>query len=100
MDPGVDTDVIRHQLLDRQEVRILGSEATLEWRGDADLFEVSAPVFGWNEPAGEAISSYGWVFNDRSTGLFDHLRMPDVLSLSGPREYSDEFRQFDHSVGW
>ena len=83
-----------------EELRTLGGETTLEWRGDVDRIEFTASAFGWNEPAGAAIASYGWTFNDRPTGLFDHLRMPDIFSAPGTTSWSDEFRQFDHSVGW
>ncbi len=80
------------------ELRIFGAEASVEWRGDIDSFEFKAAAFGDNEPAGAAIASYGWTFNDRATGLFDHVRMPNVFS--GSPSYVYEFRQFDHSVGW
>jgi hypothetical protein len=83
-----------------EELRVLGSEATIEWRGDVDRIEFMAAAFGWNEPAGEAIASYGWTFNDRPTGLFDHVRLPNVFGSPGSTEYSYEFRQLDHSVGW
>jgi hypothetical protein len=81
-----------------EELRILGGETTLEWRGDVDRIEFMAAAFGWNEPAGAAIAAYGWTFNDRATGLFDHVRLPDS-SLGNPA-YSYEFRQIDHSAGW
>ncbi len=83
-----------------EELRILGAEATVEWRGDVDRFEFVAAAYGWNEPAGAAMNSYGWAFNDRPTGLFDHLRMPNIFSAPGTASYSYEFRQFDHSIGW
>jgi len=83
-----------------EELRVLGSEATIEWRGDVDQFEFTAAAFGGNEAAGAAIASYGWTFNDLPTGLLDHVRLPDVISWTGTPLYSDEFRQFDHSVGW
>jgi hypothetical protein len=83
-----------------EELRILGAEATVEWRGDIDRFELLAAAFGDNEPAGAAIATYGWTFNNRATGLLDHVRLPDVFSAGGVPYYVDEFRQFDHSVGW
>ena len=78
-----------------QELRTIGGESLLEWRGDVDHFEFTAAAFGLNQPAGETIDAYGWTFNDRATGLFDHVRIPD----DGQR-YSHEFRQFDHAVGF
>ncbi|MEI7710991.1 MAG: hypothetical protein WCI94_06135 [Rhodospirillales bacterium] len=78
-----------------QELRTIGAESTLEWRGEVDRFELVGALFGLNEPAGETIDSYGWTFNDRPTGLLDHLRIPERV-----QSYSHEFRQFDHSVGY
>jgi hypothetical protein len=82
-----------------QELRVLGGETTLEWRGDVDRFEVVASAYGDNEPAGATIASYGWTFNDRATGLLDHVRLPNVFN-GGPPFHIDEFRQFDHAIGW
>ena len=78
-----------------QELRTIGGESMLEWRGETDHFEFTAAAFGLNEPAGETIDAYGWTFNDRPTGLFDHLRIPDPS-----QSYSHEFRHFDHAVGY
>ena len=82
------------------ELRVIGGETSMEWRGDVDRFGFVAAAFGLNEPAGMAIAAQGWTFNDRATGLFDHLRMPDFMTTPGARLYSYQFRQFDHAVGW
>jgi hypothetical protein len=83
-----------------EELRVLGGEASIEWRGDVDRIEFVAAAFGWNQPAGAAIASYGWTFNDRPTGLFDHVRLPDIFAPPGGTAYLYEFRQLDHSIGW
>jgi hypothetical protein len=83
-----------------EELRIIGSEATIEWRGDVDHFEFTAAAYGLNEAAGVAMYAYGWTFNDPATGLLDHVRLPNAISFTGTPWYSDEFRQFDHSIGW
>jgi len=82
------------------ELRIIGAETMLEWRGDQDRFEFVAAAYGLNEPAGTAIDAYGWTFSDRPTGMLDHIRLPNANGRNGPATYSDPFRQFDHSVGW
>ncbi len=83
-----------------EELRAIGGETTLEWRGDVDQITFTAAAFGWNEPAGAAIAAYGWTFNERPTGLFDHVRLPDIFAAPGAQLWSYEFRQLDHSVGW
>ena len=89
------------------ELRIIGGEAMVEWRGDSDHLQAYGSIFGWNQPAGVALANRGWSFNDRPLGLFDHIRLPDVVAEQ--REalgqtyhslFEGEFRQIDRSPGW
>ncbi len=80
-----------------EELRVIGAEGTLEWRGEVDRFEFVAAAFGVNDGAGESIDDYGWTLNDRAIGLFDHIRTPNP---GGPPTYNYQFRQLDHAVGW
>jgi hypothetical protein len=89
------------------ELRTIGTEIMLEWRGDVDHLEVTLAGFGWNQPAGVALADRGWSFNGRAIGLFDSLRLPNVIAQSraAPGQpsgalYTDEFRQIDSSPGW
>jgi hypothetical protein len=83
-----------------EEIRIIGSEGMLEWRGEIDRFEFVASVYGLNETAGAAISAHGWTFADKPVGLFDHVRLVNINGRAGRALYSDEFRHYDHSIGW
>jgi hypothetical protein len=65
-----------------EELRSIGAEAKIEWRGDSDRFEAVASVFGWNDVAGVALADGGWVMSDRSTGLFDRLRLPNAFATA------------------
>ncbi|MEA2742614.1 MAG: hypothetical protein QOG25_985 [Acetobacteraceae bacterium] len=85
------------------ELRTLGTEGKLEWRGDVDHIEATAAVYGWNQPAGAALEDRGWTFNGTPLGLLDHIRLSDVPGQPGQppdRSYSNEFRQLDHTPGW
>jgi hypothetical protein len=85
------------------ELRTIGSEGTLEWRGDVDHIEATAAVYGWNQPAGAAMANRGWTFQDSALGLLDHVRLPDISRRPGQPAtptYSNDFRQLDHSPGW
>jgi hypothetical protein len=85
------------------ELRTIGSEGSLEWRGDVDRIEATVAVYGWNQPAGVAMADRGWSFNDRALGLLDHIRLPDASARalgSQGRLYSSEFRQIDGTPGW
>lgn len=86
-----------------EEVRIIGSEASVEWRSDLRTLSFSAAVFGWNEPAGELLADRGWSLSDAFSGVFDRPRMPDVeaklLGRSAPLR-TEEFVQLDSRPGW
>ncbi len=79
------------------ELRTIGGEGTLEWRGDVDHLQATLALFGWNQPAGVAIAQRGWTFNDRPLGLLNQLRLPN--SATGP-QYVSEFKQIDGSPGY
>jgi hypothetical protein len=84
------------------ELRTIGTEGKLEWRGDEDLIEATAAVYGVNEPAGVALDEHGWTFHGSALGLFDHIRLSDFgpgRRQSAPN-YSNDFRQLDHTPGW
>jgi len=85
------------------ELRTLGGEGTLEWHGDAGTLTMSAAAFGWNDPAGVMMADRGFTMDDRPTGLFDHLRVPDatvILSGDTPPDTTPIFKEIDHRVGW
>jgi hypothetical protein len=85
------------------ELRTIGTEGKLEWRGDVDQIEATAAIYGWNEPAGAAIEDRGWTFHGSPLGLFDHVRVSNIPGAPGQPSspsYSNDFRQLDHTPGW
>jgi len=85
-----------------EELRTIGGEAQLEWRGDEHRLEATAALFGVNDPAGVLLADRGWTFDDSPTGLFDRNRLPDVLARPGQTTpiYSQPFQEIDGRVGW
>ena len=85
-----------------EELRTIGGEGKLEWRGDQDLLEITGALFWDNDTAGTALAERGWVLTDRVVGLLDRLRLPDELG----REYhqlplfTDPFLEIDGRPGW
>ena len=61
-----------------EELRTIGGEGKLEWRGDDQRIEAVFAVYGYNDAAGVLLADRGWVLTDRVTGLFDRLRLPDA----------------------
>lgn len=89
------------------ELRIIGSEAAVEWRGDVDHLSLAGALFAWNQPAGVVMADRGWAFDDHPIGLLDHVRLPDAVAAARapPGQpysalYDEEFHQVDGSPGW
>jgi hypothetical protein len=85
-----------------EELRTIGAEGKVEWRGESDRIEAEVAVFGWNDAAGVALADRGWAMTDRVTGLFDRLRLPNALSSpSNPGAvWRDPFSEIDGNPGW
>jgi hypothetical protein len=85
------------------ELRTVGSEGRLEWREGDGTLSLLAAVYGWNDPAGQALADKGWTLDDQSAGLFDHIREPDAtVSLFGgtPPDSEPVFKEIDNRPGW
>jgi hypothetical protein len=64
-----------------EELRTVGSEASLTWRGEYDQITLTGAVFGWNDFAGIQVAYKGWGLHDRWTGLFEHPRLADEIGV-------------------
>jgi hypothetical protein len=76
------------------ELRIIGSEGKVEWRGG---------LYGWNEPAGVLMADRGWALDDRPAGLFEREREPDAMAVlfGAPIPLQTElFSEEDGHTGW
>jgi hypothetical protein len=85
------------------ELRTLGTEATLEWRDGIDDIRLSSAVYGWNDPAGVQLAHRGWVFDDQPTGLFSDYRVTDLNALRSHQpvpSYAEAFHEIDSNPGW
>jgi hypothetical protein len=85
------------------ELRTLGGEGTLAWRSEPGSFTLTAAAFGWNDPAGVMMAERGFTLDDRPTGLFEQLRIPDASVILGgdtPPDSTPIFEEIDHRMGW
>jgi hypothetical protein len=85
------------------EIRIIGTEGTLEWRRNGGTLTLIGALFARNENAGEFITDRGWNMDDRVTGLYEQSRLPDagaVLFGGTPPLKTHLFKQFDDHPGW
>ena len=82
-----------------EELRALGSEATLRWLGGSSGYAgdvaLIGGVYGWNDPLGTAVTLHGWNLHDRQTGITGYVVMPEDRSM-----HIHEFREIDGRVGF
>jgi len=65
-----------------EEIRTVGLEGQVDWLGTRlghsfDL-QLTAAVFGWNDPAGTMLAAHGFALHDRQTTLFGRVGAPQT----------------------
>ncbi len=86
-----------------EELRTIGAEANVEYRGDASTLEAGAALFEHNDPAGELLAARGWSLSDLTSGLNASVREPDVFASHvgspAPIDYQP-FSEIGQRIGW
>lgn len=86
-----------------EELRAVGAEGRLEWRGDAATWELRSALFRRNDPAGKLLAVRGWSLSDLTYGLGSRLREPEATVRQNggqsPGRY-DPFQNIGHRNGW
>lgn len=85
------------------ELRIIGGEATAEWRDGVDDVRLAAALYGVNDPAGVQLAHRGWVFDDQPAGLFSDFRVTDVNARQAHEPlstFNEIFHEIDGRPGW
>jgi hypothetical protein len=85
------------------ELRTIGTSAGVEYRMSNATVSLDAAMFGWNDPAGVVLAFRGWSFDDRPSGIQEHLRLPDALAADWhiPRPWRTPlFKEIDEQPGW
>jgi hypothetical protein len=69
-----------------EELRTIGAEGKVEWRGESDHIEGEVAMFGWNETAGVALAD----------------RLPNALATPARpgAVWREPFAQIDSNPGW
>lgn len=86
-----------------EELRTIGGEGRLEWRGAVDRIAIQGALYGWNDPAGLMLAYRGWAFTDRPLGLIDRQQVPNEIAFHTgrvPPVYFDLAREIDDRVGY
>lgn len=86
-----------------EELRAVGAEGRVAWRGDADSWELRTALFRRNDPAGKLLAARGWSLSDLTYGLGSRLREPDTTVRQDggqpPGRY-DPFQNIGNRNGW
>ena len=85
------------------ELRTIGSEATVKWHTGLGTFSALGAIFCCDDPAGVLIADRGWALDDRPTGLFEEPHVPDATLALYDRDFPDRtpiFKELDDRVGW
>jgi hypothetical protein len=84
-----------------EEIRTVGLEGQVDWLGtrlghDFDL-QLTAALFGWNDPAGTMLAAHGFGFHDRQTTMFGRVGAPQPDPGSAKKEL---FHEIDDRAGY
>jgi hypothetical protein len=85
------------------ELRTIGSEASLHWTTDLGTFSTLAAITCCNDEAGIQMADHGWTMEDRPSGLFERLRLPVATqALFHAPLYANTglFDEIDGRPGW
>lgn len=85
------------------ELRSIGSEATLRWKNDYGTLSLIAAIVCCNDENGTLMAARGWTLSDRPTGLFERVRLPEVtqrLTFQTPYARTGMFDEIDGRPGW
>ncbi|MEX0300449.1 MAG: hypothetical protein AB3N28_15350, partial [Kordiimonas sp.] len=64
-----------------EEIRTLGLEGKLTYRGEASEVSLTAAVFGFNDPAGTLLAFRGWGIGDAKVGAFGELPLAPLPAI-------------------
>jgi len=84
-----------------EEIRTIGLEGQVDWLGTRlghsfDL-QLTAAIFGWNDPAGTMLAAHGFALHDRQTTLFGRVGAPQPDPQFAKKEL---FHEIDDRPGY
>ena len=85
------------------ELRTIGTEARLHWRTRLGTWSLVSALLCCNDETGILMADRGWSMDDRPTGLFERVRLPDATqALFGRPGDSNTgmFDEIDGRPGW
>ncbi len=87
-----------------EELRSIGAEASFRWKaGMLGTLAATGALICCNDEAGIVMADRGWAMDDRPTGLFERIHLPDATIRQfrrTPPAYSGLFDEIDGHIGW
>jgi len=86
-----------------EELRSIGAEGSVEWRGERSTVSGVFALVRSNDPAGELLAARGWSISDLVSGLGSRVREPDAYAIAGDEPVPLRFNPFlenDGRLGW
>lgn len=86
-----------------EELRTIGSEAIVKWRTGLGTFSAIGALYCCNDPTGILLADRGWAMDDRPTGLFERIPLPNATErqFHAPTPArTAEFDEIDGQIGW
>lgn len=86
-----------------EELRTIGGEAQAKWNSPIGALTGLFALTCCNDEAGTLLADRGWAMDDRPTGLFGRIRLPDaterIFHAAAPAT-TGMFDEIDGRVGW
>jgi hypothetical protein len=80
-----------------EELRTIGAQASLQWRGEVNSLQASAALFRNDEAAGDILAKRGWSISDLAYGIGGRLRQANEGTQA---ERYDPFQRIGNRYGW
>ncbi len=90
-----------------EEIRTLGLEAKVSFRGEVNQVDITAGAFGFNDAAGTLLAFRGWALNDVKATAFSRLPLaflpqigPETNNFVAQPFFVEPVAEIDESVGF
>ena len=90
-----------------EEIRTLGLEAKVSFRGETNKVDITAGAFGFNDAAGTLLAFRGWALNDVKATAFSQLPLaflpqigPETSNFVAQPFFVEPVAEIDESVGF
>jgi hypothetical protein len=81
-----------------EEIRALGGEAKVAWRGGNAEASLTVGLFGFNDPAGTLLAFRGWALGDVKAAAFSRLPLAPLPAVGLPESFLKRQVRWVHPI--